>query len=344
MALPAPTFEGIKKAIKNGDYAPVYLLHGDEGYFTDALAKEFEAILPEEEKAFNQYVLYAPEVEPAQVIDICRRVPMMSERQVVILKEAQAIRADKLGKLATYIAAPVATTILVICCRGAEAKGKELMNALKKGGGVALLSKKIAEYNIPAYIGAYIRTKGLSADQKALEMLRDYIGADLSKLYNEIDKLATLLPPNAAITPEVIELNIGVSKEFNTFELTDALVARDARKAFACINYFRNNPKAVPLVLATAAIFNLFADLLVAYYVPGRTDAAISETLKLRNSFALKRIRQGMANYNPFQIIEILGAIRTFDAQSKGIGSRQNEHRLFHELIYHILSAPGNIS
>ena len=343
MALPAPTFDGIKKAIKEGNLPSVFLLHGEEGYFTDALASEFENILPEDEKVFNQYVLYAPEVEPTQVIDICRRIPMMADRQVVILKEAQAIRADKLAKLAPYLAEPVATTLLVICHRAKKLESKTLINAISKGNGIVFESKKIQEYNIPAFIGSYIKEKGLSAEQKSLEMLRDFIGADLSKLYNEIDKLASILPPNAAITPEVIERNIGVSKEYNTFELVDALAARDATKVFRCLAYFRSNPKAVPLVMATATIFGFFADLLVAYYMPGQTDAGITSELKLRNSFALRRIRQGMANYNPFQIIEILSAIRRFDAQSKGVGSRQNEHQLFHDLAFHILSAPGRI-
>ena len=136
MALPEPTFEGIKKAIKARNFAPVFLLHGEEGYFTDALASEFETILSEDEKAFNQYILYAPETEPAQIIDICRRIPVMSEYQVVIVKEAQNARADKLAKLIPYLSAPTATTILVICCRGAQAKGKDLTGAIKKGGGV----------------------------------------------------------------------------------------------------------------------------------------------------------------------------------------------------------------
>ncbi|MDE6197419.1 MAG: DNA polymerase III subunit delta [Muribaculaceae bacterium] len=343
MALPAPTFEGIMKSLRQRQYAPVYFLHGEEGYFTDALAREFEKILPEDEKAFNQYVIYAPETDPLQVMDLCRRIPMMSERQVVILKEAQAIRADKLAKLIPYFASPVSTTVLVVCHRGVQAKGKELMAALKKGGAVVLDSPKIKDYNLPAFIGQYIRQKGLTADQKALEMLRDFIGSDLSRLYNEIDKLADLLPPNAAVTPEVIERNIGVSKEYNTFELVDAFAARDGKKVFRCLAYFRSNPKAVPLVLATASVFNFFADLLAAYYVPGRTDAGITEELKLRNSFALKRIRQGMANYNPFQLVEIISAIRTFDVRSKGVGSRQNEHQLFYDLAYHILTAPGRL-
>lgn len=323
--------------------APVYFLHGEEGYYTDALAKDFEDLLPEDEKVFNQYVVYAPQTEITQVIDLCRRIPMMAERQVVILKEAQAIRVDRLAKLASYLRAPVATTVLVVCCRGAVVKNKELTAALKEGGAVVFESKKVADYNAPALIGNYIRSKGLSADTKALEMLRDFIGSDLSRLYNEVDKLVSLLPKGAEVTPEVVERHVGVSREYNSFELVDALAGRDSAKAFRILAYFRSNPKAAPLVMVTTSIFNFFADLLTAYYTVPRTDQAISQALGLKNSFAMRRINLGMSRYNPFQIIEIISAIRRFDTQSKGVESRQGDQRLFQELIYHILSAPGNI-
>lgn len=341
-AAPAPSFQDIRKALKSRRFAPVYLLHGAEGYYIDELVKDFDTILTEDEKVFNQYTLFAPETEPAQVLDVCRRIPMMADRQVVILKEAQAVRADKLAKLIPYLSAPTPTTILVVCCRGVDAK-KDIEKAVAKGGGVVFNSKKVSDYNIPAVIGEYIRHKGLSAEQKSLEMLRDFIGSDLSRLYNEIDKLATLLPPNAAITPEVIERNIGVSKEYNSYELIDALAARDGARAFRIAAYFRANPKAVPLVMATASIFGFFADLLIAYYAADKSDKGISDELGLRNSFALRRIRLGMSRYNAFQIIEIIGAVRRFDINSKGVLSRQNEHQLFRELIHHIITAPGRI-
>ncbi len=342
-AVPAPTYESIAKSLSERRYAPVYLLHGEEGYYIDALAKRFEDILPDDEKTFNQYILHAPETEPSQIMDLCRRMPMMSERQVVILKEAQAIRADKLNKLHSYVADPAPSTILVICCRGAVAKGKDLLAALKKSGAVIFESKKVTDYNAPALIGNYIKSKDLSAGQKALEMLRDFIGTDLSRLFNEIDKLASLLPPRAEITPDVIERHIGVSREFNSFELVDAIAARDGAKAFRILAYFRSNPKAVPLVMATASVFNFFADLLQAYYSPDRSDTGIMNELKLRNQFALRRIKLGMSRYTAVQVVEILSAIRNFDVQSKGVGSRQNEHQLFFDLIYHILSAPGRL-
>ncbi len=267
-AAPATSFEDIRKSLKKGEIAPVYILHGEEGYFIDALAKDFENLLPEADKEFNQYVVYAPETEPETIINLCRGVPMMADRQVVIVKEAQSARADKLAKLKNYLAAPVSTTVLVICSRGAVLKGKELFDAAKKGGAVIFDSKKIADWNIAAYISEYIRKKGLNADQKAVEMLHDFVGTDLSRLFNEVDKLASLLPPNASITPEAIERNIGVSREYNSFELVDAIAARDPRRVFRILAYFKSNPKAVPLVMATASIFNFFTDLLVAYYTP----------------------------------------------------------------------------
>jgi len=343
MAQASATFDSIRADLTRKRYAPVYLLHGEEGYFIDALVDEFEKILSDDEKAFNQYTLYAPDVEPAAVGELCHRMPMMAERQVVILKEAQAIPAARLNKLAAYASSPTPTTILVICCRGAEAKAKDLIKAVNTAKGVVFESKKLKDYQIPAAIAGYIKSKGLAAEQKSLEMLCEFIGNDLSRLHNEIDKLASILGAGAAITPEAVELNVGISKEYNTFELVDALSVKDAAKVFRILGYFRSNPKAAPLVMVTTTVFNFFADLLIAYYSSDRSDQALMSLFKLRHPIQLRRYREGMSRYNPFQLIEIISAIRDFDAKSKGIGSRQNEHRLFHDLMYHILTAPGNI-
>ena len=331
----------IIKSVKERKLAPVYLLHGEEGFYIDQIAAEFENILTDDEKVFDQYILYAPDTDPSQVIGICKGVPVIGQRQVVILKEVQAVRADWITKLTHYLADPVPSTVLVICSRGASLKGKELTAALKKGGAVVYESKKLADYNALPYIQDLVKEKGLVADAKALQMLLDFVGTDLSRINNEVSKLAMLLPPGGAMTPEAVERHIGISREFNTFELVDALAARDARKAFRIAAYFRSNPKAAPLVMVTPQIFNFFADMLMAYYSPDRTDHGLETAVGIRNFPQLKRLKQGMANYNPFQIIEIIGAIRDFDVKSKGVESRQNEHQLFQELIYHILSAPG---
>lgn len=342
-AVASVTFDGLRKAIRSKQLAPVYLLHGEEGYFIDALVKEFEQVLTPDEKEFNQHIVYAPDTESSRIVSICHGVPMMADRQMVIVKEAQAVPAAKLDKLAAYLASPVSTTVLVLCFRGAAAKGKEMMAALKKGGAVVFESKRVMDYNIPPYIGAYIKEKGLSADQKALEMLRDYIGNDLAKIFNQVDKLASILPPHAAVTPEVIERNIGVSKDYNTFEFVDALAYKDGDKVFRCINYFRANSKNNPAVMILASVFTFFADLLIAHYVPGKTDDGIRTALNLRNNFFLKRFRAGVTNYNPMQTVEIISAIRRCDVQSKGVGSRRDEYDLLQELAFHILSAPGKL-
>lgn len=343
MAAAATSYDDIRRALKQRRFAPVYLLHGEEGFFTDQLVKEFENILTPDEKDFNQFILFGPQVDAGQVLDACRAVPMMADHQVVILKEAQAMRADRLEKLAPYVLNPVATTIFVICFRGEKAKGKDLLAAVRKSGAVVCESPKIRDYNLLPFIEKFMREKGLSADPKALEMMRDFIGSDLSRMYNEIEKLAGLLPPNATVTPEVVERHVGVSKDYNTFELVDAIAARDAVKVFRCLEYFRANPKANPLVMVVAAVFNFFADLLTAYYAEGRTDQAIMADLKMKNTFGLRRIRQGMANYTAMQVVEILSAIRAYDVQSKGIGSRQSDQQLFFDLAFHILSAPGRL-
>lgn len=344
MASPAaPTFESILADLRKGRVAPVYLLHGEEGYFIDELVKALGTVLPEDDRAFNSYVLHAPDTTVHTVMDLCHRIPMMAERQLIILKEAQMLRADELNKLHTYVRQPIESTIFVIVCRGAQAKGKDLMDACRKSGAVVFESKKITDYNAPAFISAYIRRKGLGADTKAVEMLRDFVGTDLSRLYGEIDKLATLLPPNATITPEVVERNIGISREFNSFELVDALSTRDAAKAFRIAAYFASNPKAAPLVMVSAAIFNLFADLLTAYYAADKSDDGLARELNLRNRFAVGRIRTAMRNYSAARTVEILSAIRRYDAMSKGVGSRQQDQKLFYDLIYHILTAPGRI-
>lgn len=342
MAAKTETFDSICRQIDSGQFAPVYLLHGEEGYYIDALESRFENVLNDEEKEFNLHVLYAPQVEMGAVMDLCYQYPMMADRQVVILKEAQAVRADDLNRLHRYVSQPAPTTVFVICCRGAAAKGKDLLSAVRANG-VNFESKKLYEDKVPAVIADFIRARGLSADRKALQMLCDYVGTDLSRLYNEIDKLTVIVGSGNEITPELVEKNIGMSKDYNNFELISAIASKDALKVFTIADYFRANPKNNPLVVTAATIFGFFADLLAAYYAPDRSDSGLVAELKLKSSYHLPKYKTGMRNYNPFQIIEIISAIRRYDAMSKGLGSRQTDHQLFRDLLFHILTAPGKI-
>lgn len=343
MASSNPTFSELKRQLAaRVKLAPVYLLHGEEGYYIDELVKDFEALVPEEERDFNLYVLYAPESGVEAVMDVCHRYPMMAQRQVVIVKEAQAVRADQLNKLHSYVERPNETTVLVISCRGAQAKGKELLAAVKKNG-VIFESKRLSERNVVPVINDLIKEKGLNVDPKALAMLRDYIGADLSRLYNEIGKLALILGPGAMVTPEAIERNIGVSKDYNNFELVDAIVSRNPAKAFAIVEYFRNNPKNNPTVMTVSSLFNQFSNLLIYHYTRDKSQSGYMDALGMRNAWGLRVYEVAARNYNVRQTIEIISAIREFDARSKGIGSRQNEYDLLKDLVYRILTARGII-
>ena len=343
MASSTPTYSELRRQLAaKTSLAPVYLLHGEEGYYIDELVKDFEALVPEEERDFNLYVLYAPESGVETVMDVCHRYPMMAERQVVIVKEAQAIRADQLNRLHSYVERPNPTTVLVISCRGAQAKGKELLAAVKKNG-VIFESKRLSERNILPVISDLIKEKKLSVDPKALSMLRDYIGVDLARLYNEIDKLALILGPRAMITPEAIERNIGISKDYNNFELIDAINSRNAAKAFAIAEYFRNNPKNNPTVMTVSSLFNQFSNLLIYHYTRDKSQSGYLDALGLKSTWALKGYETAARNYNVRQTIEIISAIREFDTRSKGIDSRQNEYDLLKDLIFHILTARGFI-
>lgn len=343
MASSTPTYSELRRQLAaKTSLAPVYLLHGEEGYYIDELVKDFEALVPEEERDFNLYVLYAPESGVETVMDVCHRYPMMAERQVVIVKEAQAIRADQLNRLHSYVERPNPTTVLVISCRGAQAKGKELLAAVKKNG-VIFESKRLSERNILPVISDLIKEKKLSVDPKALSMLRDYIGVDLARLYNEIDKLALILGPRAMITPEAIERNIGISKDYNNFELIDAINSRNAAKAFAIAEYFRNNPKNNPTVMTVSSLFNQFSNLLIYHYTRDKSQSGYLDALGLKSPWALKGYETAARNYNVRQTIEIISAIREFDTRSKGIDSRQDEYDLLKDLIFHILTARGFI-
>lgn len=342
MAAASATFSDIKKQIAQRKLAPVYLLHGEEGYYTDALVKLMENVLAPDEKEFNQYILYGPETSMLQVADLCRKYPMMAPYQMVIVKEMQSARADDINRLQAYLLNPSPTSVLVLVFRGAAAKGKDFLAAAKKSA-VIFESKKVRDYQLVPLIDSYVREKQMTVDAKAAEMLRDFIGSDLSRLYNEIDKLGVLLGTNGRITPDVVERNIGISKDFNNFELVEALAARDARKCMAISKYFAENPNGNPLVMTVATLYGFYSDLLIAFYAPDKSDAGLMKALGAKTEFAIRKFKTAMRQYNARQVIECIWALRQFDTRSKGVGSRQNAFNLFHDLIFHLLTARGNL-
>lgn len=337
------SFREIQQAIKSRKLAPIYVLFGEEAYFIDELVKGFEALVPDDERDFNFYAFYAQEITPETVIATCQRFPMMADRQVVILKEAQAVNADVINKLHLYASNPNPSTVLVICFRADKAKGKDLLAQVKAHGGVMFESKRLKEGNVDAMISGIVKDKGLNIEPKGMAMLRDYIGLDVAKLYNEIDKLAFILGPGAMITPEAIEVNVGISKEFNTFELVDAVAAKDSKKMFRIINYFRSNPKNHDAIPTIATLFGYFSSVLIAHYTRDKSPGGLMAALGLKWQSQLNRFTQGMRNYNIRQTIEIISAIRDADVKCKGVGSRQNGFDILHSLIFKIATARGVI-
>lgn len=337
----AVTYTALRNALARKQYSNVYFIHGEEGYYIDELAGLFETILPESERDFNQYTLYAPQTDAATVSEACQRYPMMAERQVVIVKEAQAVPVAWFNKLLPYLESPVATTLLVIIARGASVKSATLTKSLAKGRAVVFESKRLAPAAVTNTIREFIKERGLTIDDKALAMLQDYVGSDLSRIYNEIGKMTVALPANAMITPESVERNIGVSKDYNNFELIAAIARRDVPRIYKIINYFRRDPKNHQPIVTTPLLFNFFANLLTALYAPDKSDRGLMAELGFKWPGQLTDIKPGLANYRPWQIIKNISAIRQFDAQSKGIGSRADQFDLFEILIFQLLNNPN---
>ncbi|MCH5347309.1 MAG: DNA polymerase III subunit delta [Muribaculaceae bacterium] len=341
---PNPSYTVLTREIQAGTLAPVYLLYGEEGYFVDCLVKMFEDLVAPEDRDFNLYNMYGQESTAPMVIETCHRYPMMADRQVVILREAGAMNGNEINKLAPYIEHPTASTVLVIAMRGQkEVKGKELLAAIKKHG-VVYESKKLNDRDIVTYISRMIADNRLNIEPKGLAMLRDFVGNDLSRIHNEVNKLCVALPAGATITPEVVEKHVGISKDYNNFELVDALAEKNVAKAFTIVSYFAANPKDNPTVVTVTQVFNFFSNLMIFLFNPDKTPEGQKKALGLKSDWQLKKYVAAARNYNARSVIEVIGAIRRMDTRSKGIGSRAGQYDLLRDMVFNILAARGNLA
>ncbi len=331
------SFEQIISDIRSRKFSPIYLFMGDEPYYIDELTDMLTAtVLPEEERDFNQTILYGMETDVASVITLSRSFPMMSEYQLVVVKEAQNL--SKIDELEVYAKNPLHTTILVLNYKnGTLDKRKKLSAAIEKNG-VIFESKKIPEYKIPAFITSYIQTKGLTIDQKSAQMLSDYLGNDLSKLTNEIAKLLIAIPAGQQrITAELIEENIGISKDFNNFELLKAIIDKNIYKVNQIADYFEKNPKNNPLIVTLVVLFNFFSNLMICYWAKNKTEQGIAAELGFRNPYQAKDYVAALRNYNAFKCMEIIALLRTYDAKCKGVNNiSASDGELLKELLYKI--------
>ena len=334
------TFEGIMADLKAGNYAPVYYLMGEESYYIDKICDFIaEHALQPEERDFNQTVLFGSDVTAAQVADAARRYPMMAERQVVIVKEAQNLKqTDQLEK---YFKKPMPQTVLVMCHKNGVIDGRkrEYVKTIREAG-VLFESKKLRDRDLPHFIESYLKQREVSIDPKSTQLIADAIGADLSRLTGELDKVIISLPKESRrVTPQVVEDQIGVSKEFNSFELQNAIVNRNVFKANQIVKYFDDNPKAGNIYQFLPMLFSYFQNLMIAYYAPQKqSQEGVAEWLELRNPWAAKDYMTGMRNYSGMKVMQIISKIREIDAKSKGLDNPNTPPgELMKELIFYIL-------
>jgi len=332
----AATYEGILSDLKAKKYAPVYLLQGDEPYYIDKISAYIEKnVLTDDEKTFNQTVVYGKDIDVANLDNIAKRFPMMSEYQVVIVKEAQDLK--KIEDLVYYVQKPQKTTILVLCYKYKELdKRKKLASAIEKAG-VLFTSKKLYDNKIPSWTEALVKEKGLTIDPVALRLLTDYLGNDLSKIANEIEKLIIALPPNAKISSADIQNNIGISKDYNNFELQNAIGSGDVLKAARIVDHFSKNQKDNPIVLTITALYGYFCKLLI-YNQHIRDDAKTQAAALGCNPFFLKDYADAQKRFPAPKVIKAISILREYDLKSKGVGNSSTDAGgLLQELVYKIM-------
>ena len=340
MAQAAVTYESVMHDLKARDFKPIYYLMGDESYYIDKISDWIaENVLQPEEKDFNQTVLFGSDVNASQIVDAAKRYPMMSEYQVIIVKEAQNVK--NVEPIEKYLKAPMSSTILVMCHKNGTIDGRkrEYVKAIQQAG-VLFESKKLRDRDLPSFIEQYLKAREASIDPKSTQMIADAIGADLSRLTGELDKVLLSLPESdRRVTPQVVEDQIGVSKDYNAFEFRDAIVNRNILKANQIIKYFDENPKAGGLYALLPMMFSYFQNLMLSYYCPQKgSQEALAQWLDMKSPWGARDYITGMRNYSGMKVMQIISKIREIDAKSKGLDNPNTAPgELMKELIFFTL-------
>ena len=340
MAKLESTYEEICREIKVRKYYPVYFLMGEEPYFMDRITDLLlNTVLKEDELDFNRIILYGADTEVTDVLNAVRRFPMMSDYQLVVVREAQLI--NKLDLLTNYVKNPLNSTILVINYKEKSFdRRKALALAIEKNG-ILFESKKIPDHKMTDYISLTMQQRAIETDRKAAQMLADFLGNDLDILNKELDKLLILLAdkPVKRITPELIERNVGISKDFNNFEFQNAIINRQIQKANRIALYFERNSKNHSIQQTLSVLFNYFSNLLICHYLQDKSDTSMMKTLGLRHPMHVKDYQTGLKNFKPVKVFNIIHEIRLADARSKGVDvtSSLTDGDILKELLYKIL-------
>lgn len=333
----AITYESVMHDLQQRKFRPVYYLMGDEPYYIDKISDWIaENVLQPEGRDFDQTVLFGSDVNASQIVDAAKRYPMMSEYQVLIVKEAQNVK--NVEALEKYMKAPMPSTILVLCHKNGTIDGRkrEYVRAIQQAG-ILFESKKLRERDLPGFIERYLKAQEASIDTKSTQMIVEAIGADLSRLTGELDKVLLSLPEqDRRVTPQVVEDQIGVSKDYNAFELRDAIVNRNIEKANRIIKYFDENPKAGGLYALLPMVFNYFQNLMLAFYCPQKgSQEALAKWLDMKSPWGARDYLTGMQNYSGMKVMQIISKIREIDAKSKGLDNPNTPPgELMRELIF----------
>src|SRR4030043_151519 len=333
----AATYEEVISDLKKRIFKPVYFLAGEEPYYIDLITDYIEEnLLAEAEKSFNQVILYGEDITVPAIIDASRRFPMMSSHQVVIVKEAQTLK--KIEDLGFYLEKPLPSTILVINYKYKTIDKRTKFYKALESQAVYFESPRLRDYQVPAWIERYLMAQGIKTDPNASAMLTEYLGTDLHKIVNELKKLIITLPPGKpVITTSLIEKNIGISKDYNNFELQKAVGEKNILKANMIVHYFANNPKDNPITLSIASLFSYFSKLLTYHYLPDKSKNNVAASLKI-NPYFVRDYEVSASKYNAAKTVQIISLLRTYDMKSKGYGDLSSEPGdLLKELVFKIL-------
>ena len=334
------SFEGVLKEIANKQLRPVYYLMGEEAYYIDQLTERFaNDILTESEQEFNQTIIYGQDTTMRNVLALAKRYPMMAERQVVIVKEAQHLKND-IDELAFYLERPQPSTVLVFCHKnGTLDRRKKIIGDIDRAGGAIYDAKKMNEERVPDFVKRIVKEKGYTIEERAVMMITEFVGNDLSRIVSELDKLyVNMTEGQQHVTADMVEAYTGISKDYNVFELQKALANKDVLRANRIVKYMEANTKAFPMQGVLPLLFKFFADLMMAYYAQPRTKEGVMAYLGRKGDYGMQDIMAAMRNYSAYKVLDIISEMRRYDGMSKGVGATNNMSKgLLSELVYFIL-------
>ena len=337
MAAKGITYDDIMRDLKARNISPVYYLMGEEDYYIDKLSDAIvETVLTEDEKDFNLDIVYGAETDIDKVIELAHAYPMMAERRVVLVREAQAIRS--LEGLESYLAHLTPTTVLVFCHKHGKLDARKAAAKALQQVGVVYESKRLYDNQLAPFISQYFSKHNVDIEPQAIQMLAGHVGSDLSRLTTEMDKLLLALNGNRVVGAALVEEQTGVSKDFNDYELQSALAQRNIFRSNQIVKYYQGNPRSFFITRTLTNLFTFFSDVMLAYYAPDKSDAAIAAWIGKNEWKVRQDIGPARRNYSGVKVMQILGEIRKTDAQSKGVGGCRTPHEeLLQDLIFFIL-------